>query len=136
MESKVTTKLALARKFEKVKKAPASFELFVSIHDFIKHIESESSFNVFLKGGKAARRKEMPLKYFTLQQIYQGIEDIDLVTTDDLGHDRYVAIRELSLIRKNETSESNSFWKRREAARKLAGDVYRTLEAYLSPVEA
>ena len=132
MELQKTSKLALHQKFEKIKKAPEGFTLFVSIHDFIEYIESTSSFDVFLKGGKSARAKEIPGKYFSLKQIYQGIEDLSEKSTADLGHDRYVAIRELTLIKKNELSENNSFWKRRETFRKLIGEVYKTLDEHLS----
>src|SRR5581483_1678879 len=131
MKSNAAVRSALTSKFERVKNTPAGFDFFVSIHDFIQYIESTPSFDVFLKGEKAARRKEMPIKYFVLRQIYQGIEDVDVVTKNDLGHDRYVAIRELGLIRKQETSESNSLWKRREMARKLIGEIYKTLDAHL-----
>ncbi len=130
MEASQTIQSALDRKFEKIKNASADFRLFVLIHDFIKYIEATPAFNVFLKE-KSARAKEIPVKYPALRQIYQGIEDIDLSTNVDLGHDRYVAIRELSLIRKNELSENNSFWKRREAFKKITGEVHRILSAYL-----
>lgn len=134
MGSHEAAKLALGQKFEKIKKAPAGFALYVSIHDFIEHIEGNASFNVFLKG-KGKRAKEIPGKYVFLKQIHQGIKDIDLRTTADLGHDRYVAIRELSLIRKNDLSENNSFWKRREAFRKVTSDVYKILDAYLTEIQ-
>ena len=124
-------KAALHRKFEKIEKTPAGFAFFVSIHDFVEYIESTPSFDVFLKG-RSARAKEIPGKYVTLKQIYQGIEDLDERSGVDLGHDRYVAIRELGLIKKNELSENNSFWRRRESFRKVIGEVYRTLDAHLS----
>lgn len=132
MESSEAERSALSRKFEKVQTAPAGFELFVFIHDFVAHIESRASFDIFLKDKKASRTKEVPVKYFVLRQIYQGIEDIDRTTTEDLGHDRYVAIRELGQIRKKEASESNTFWRRREAVRKITGEVYKVLHAHLS----
>lgn len=74
----------------------------------------------------------MPVKYPLLKQVYQGIEDLDVTTNADLGHDRYVAIRELGLIRKNDLSENNSFWKRRESFRKVIEEVYRILNASLT----
>src|SRR4051812_27489302 len=119
-------KLALDQKYSKVSETPAGYKFFVVLHDFVKYLESTPSFETFFaaakKGGaKTSRAAEISPKYSVLKQIYQGIEDIDLRTTDDLGHDRYVAIRELGLIRKNDLSENNSFWKRREALRKLAG---------------
>ena len=130
MERASKAKEALHRKFNKVKETAAGFDFYVSIHDFIDFIESDASFSVFL-GEKAKRGAEIPPKYFYLKQIYQGIEDIDEKTTADLGHDRYVAIRELGLIRRNDLSESNSFWKRRELFRKLSGEVYKILDAHL-----
>jgi hypothetical protein len=132
MQTKTAIKSTLASKFEKVKNTPAGFDFFVLVHDFIEYIEANASFNVFLKGEKAARRKEIPIKYFILRQIYQGIEDIDVATTDDLGHDRFVAIRELGLIRENDTSENNSMWRKRDVVRKLSGEVYKTLDDYLA----
>ncbi|MDR3581960.1 MAG: hypothetical protein P4L67_01660 [Candidatus Pacebacteria bacterium] len=123
----------LAKKGGKVREAPEGFAFYVSLHDFIEYIESTPSFEVFFKGrGKGSRAKDLAPKYFVLKQVYQGIEDIDLRTTDDLGHDRYVAIRELGLIRKKDISENNSFWKRREQLKKVAGEVHKTLDDYLS----
>lgn len=136
METQAKTRLALNRKFETIKNTPAGFAFFVSIHDFVKYVESTPSFDVFLKGNKPKRAKEIPGKYFTLKQIYQGVEDLGEGSNVDLGHDRYVAIRELGLIRKNDLSENNSFWKRREAFRKLTGEVYKILDAHLSPESA
>ncbi|MDE2020125.1 MAG: hypothetical protein KGJ13_07310, partial [Patescibacteria group bacterium] len=109
----------------------ASFDFFVSIHDFVKFIESDASFAVFL-GEKAKRGNEIPHKYFYLKQIYQGIEDIDEKSTADLGHDRYVAIRELAMIRRNDVSDNNTLWKRRELFRKLANETYKILNAHLA----
>lgn len=127
------TKLVLSQKFEKIKETPASFAFFVSIHNFIKFIESTPSFNIVLKkAGTASRDRELPLKYFLLKEIHQGIEDLDRKTTEDLGHNRYIVIRELNLIRNNDTSDSNSFWKRREVLRKIAGETYKVLADHLS----
>lgn len=129
-------KLALQRKFEKIQKAPEGFDFYVSVHDFVEYIEATPRFDVFLKGAKPKRAKELPGKYFCLKQIYQGIEDLDEKSGVDLGHDRYVAIRELDLIRKSDISENNSFWRRREAFRKMIGEVYKTLDAHLSGSDA
>lgn len=135
MASKIAVKQALGQRFEKVSQAPLGFDLYVSIHDFVDYIESTPAFGVFLKGTKAARAGEIPVKYVLLKQVHQGIKDIDLRTTTDLGHDRYVAIRELSLIRKQDLSGNNSFWKRREAFKKITGDVYKVLDAYLEEIK-
>jgi hypothetical protein len=126
-------KLALDRKIKKVRETPASFTFFVSIHDFVEYIESTPSFAVFFSTAKkGSRAKELSAKYAIMRQIYQGIEDIDVRTADDLGHDRFVAIRDLSSIRNKNFSDSNSFWKQREVLRKLAGDIHATLCVYLS----
>jgi len=121
----------LRRTFSKVKETAAGFDFFVSIHDFVKFIESDASFVAFL-GEKAERASEMPHKYFYLKQVYQGIEDIDRKSTVDLGHDRYVAIRELAMIRRNDVSDNNALWKRRELFRKLIHEIYKTLDAHLA----
>ncbi|MGC9968397.1 MAG: hypothetical protein ABSC29_01535 [Minisyncoccia bacterium] len=132
MGSAEKTKLALDRKFKGICETPAGFNFFVSLHDFVQYIEATPSFGVFFRGTKGSRASEIPQKYSILKQIYQGIEDIDVRTTNDLGHDRYVAIRELSLIRNKDVSDNNPFWKRRESLRKLAGDIHKTLHGYLS----
>ena len=129
-------KLALDRKLKEVRETPASFTFFVSLHDFVEYIESTPKFAIFFSGKKGSRASELSAKYSIMKQIYQGIEDIDIRTTDDLGHDRYVAIRELSLIRKKDLSENNSFWKRRELLRKLAGEIHAILYSYLSESDA
>ncbi len=126
-------KLVLDRKIKEVRETPASFPFFVSLHDFVEYIESTPKFAVFFSSAKrGGRAKELSAKYAIMKQIYQGIEDLDVRTTNDLGHDRYVAIRDLSLIRKKEVSENNSFWKQRELLRKLAGEIHETLYGYLS----
>lgn len=133
MGSKAAIQSVLDRKHRSVRETPAGFPFFVSLHDFVKYIESTPSFAVFFSGVKrGSRASEIPPKYEVLKQVYQGIEDIDIRTADDLGHDRYVAIRELSLIRGKDLSENNSFWKRRELLRKVAGEIHGTLQGYLS----
>ncbi len=125
-------KSTLDQKFKKVNETPAGFSFFVSLHDFVEYVESTPSFNAFFGTAKrGSRAAEISPKYSILKQVHQGIEDIDVNTTDDLGHDRFVAIRELTLIRKKDTSENNSFWKKRDFLRKLTGDIHRTLNAYL-----
>lgn len=131
--SSTKVRSVLGKKVKKVREAPADFKFYVSLHDFIEYIEATPSFEVFFKGrAKGSRARDLAPKYFVLKQVYQGIEDIDLRTTDDLGHDRYVAIRELGLIRSKILSENNSFWKRREQLRKVAGEVHKTLDDYLT----
>ena len=123
----------LDKKLKKVRETPASFTFFVSLHDFVEYIESTPSFTVFFSGTKkGSRASEISPKYSILKEVYQGIEDIDVHTTNDLGHNRYVAIRDLSLIRNNDISENNSFWKRRELLRKTAGEIHQTMHNYLS----
>jgi hypothetical protein len=133
MKAAGSIKLGLDRKLKAVHETPAGFPFFVSIHDFVRYIESTPSFAVFFAGAqKRSRASELSPKYSVMRQIYQGVEDIDLCTTDDLGHDRYVAIRELGLIRKAEFSENNSLWRRRELMRKMADEIYKTLCDHLS----
>jgi hypothetical protein len=133
MVSAKKIKLVLDRKLKKVRETPASFTFFVSLHDFVQYIESTPSFAVFFSGTKkGSRASEISPKYSVLREVYQGIEDIDVRTTNDLGHNRYVAIRDLSLIRNNDVSENNSFWKRRELLRKVAGEIHQTMYSYLS----
>jgi hypothetical protein len=127
------TKSALDRKLEEIRETPASFTFFVSLHDFVEYIESTASFAVFFSGTKkGSRAKEISLRYAILKQVYQGIEDLDVNTNADLGHDRNVAIRDLALIRSNNVSENNSFWKRRELLRKIATETHATLNSYLA----
>jgi hypothetical protein len=99
----------------------------------VQYIESTPTFAVFFSSAKkGSRAKELSSKYFVMQQVYQGIEDINVHTTSDLGHDRYVAIHELSSIKRGDLSENNSFWKRRELLRKVAVETHATLSLYLS----
>lgn len=133
MRSVKKIKLVLDRKLKEVSETPAGFPFFVSLHDFVQYIESTPSFTVFFGSvKKGSRASQISPKYSVLKQVYQGIEDIDVRTTDDLGHNRYMAIRELSSIRKKDVSDSNTFWKRRELLRKLAGEIHKTLQDYLA----
>jgi hypothetical protein len=132
MKDAKQTQAMLDKKLKKVRETPESFALFVSLHDFVGYIESIPSFALFFDSTKKGRAKEMPIKYSFLKQVYQGIEDIDIKTTDDLGHDRFVAIRELGLIRAGNLSENNSFWKKRELFRKLTNEIHATLRSHLS----
>jgi hypothetical protein len=136
MTSTEKIKTVLDKRLKEVRETPASFPFFVSLHDFVQYIESTPSFAPFFSAAKrGSRAAELSPKYFVMRQVYQGVEDIDIRTTKDLGHDRYVAIRELSLIRNKDFSENNSFWKRRELLRKVAGDTHKTLYGYLSESE-
>ena len=132
MGSAKKTQLVLDKKLKKVCDTPASFAFFVSLHDFVEYIEATPAFAVFFSSAKRNRAAEISSKYSILRQIYQGIEDIGVRTKDDLGHDRRVAIRDLNLIREENVSENNSFWKHREFLRKLAGDIHKTLHGSLS----
>ena len=126
----------LDRKFEEVRGAPAGFAFFVSLHDFVAYIESEPKFSVFFRGAKRSRARELSAKYVLMKQVYQGIEDIAIRTERDLGHDRFVTIRDLGLIRDDRAEENNNLWRQREVLRKLADAVHKTLRAHLSAVEA
>jgi len=133
METVEKRKLDLDKKFRMVLETPASFHFFVTIHDFIEHIER----NPFLSNGLTSRGKtnrELGIadKYDYLRKIYQGIEDINMRSNVDLGHERYMVIRELSKIQDKEVSESNSLWRKRELSRKLTSVVYERLNAHLS----
>ncbi len=132
-----SVKLALDRKMRHVRETPASLSFFVALHDFVKYIESAPSLTVFFSGSKkASRAKEMGSRYLVMRRVYQGIEDLDVRSKTDLGHDRYVTINELNLIRNNEFSDNNSLWKHRELLRRAAGEIHKTLQDYLSGIEA
>ena len=123
----------LSKKFQKVLATPASFDFFVAIHDFVSVIEANS----FLAKGLSDKRKankelDIGAKYGHLKKIYQGLEDINVKSSADLGHERYMALQDLNRIQNKQTSDSNSFWKKRELSRKLAGMVYERLKVYLS----
>ncbi|MBI5733250.1 hypothetical protein HY967_04885 [Candidatus Jorgensenbacteria bacterium] len=118
----------LDKKFQKVLKTPEGFDFFVAIHAFIKYIESNPLLSDSLSSDlKPNRELNIPGKYSYLKQIYQGLEDADRKSRGDLGHARYMVIREMDRIRSKDFSESNSFWKKRELFRKLAGEIYQTL---------
>lgn len=119
-------KSGLDKKFQKVLKTPASFDFFVAIHGFIKHIELNPVLSsVVLSNAKANQELNIPVKYGNLKRIYQGLEDAENKSDVDLGHTRYAVIVELNRIRNNDVSESNSFWKKRELFRQLAGEIYQ-----------
>lgn len=115
-------------KFQKVLKTPAGYDFFVAIHDFIGHIEANSSLSRNLSQlAKSNQELRLPTKYNHLKQIYQGLEDTNIVTKADLGHARYMVLVELNQIRNNDLSESNSFWKKRELFRKFTSEIYERL---------
>lgn len=121
-------KTDLDKKFQKVMKTPPGFVFFEAIHDFVGYIET----NPKLVDGLSQRikiNKELgiPNKYSSLKQIYQGMEDVATPTTKDIGHTRYMVVRDLSRIRNKDMSESNFFWKKRELFRKLTGEIYERL---------
>ncbi len=137
MASRAATRLALDQKIAEVRGTPAGFAFFVSLHDFVAYIESAPHFSVFFQGDrKGSRTKELSAKYALMKQIHQGIEDLAVRTEKDLGHDRYVAIRDLTLIRNDRAADNNAFWKQREVLRKLAVEIHKTLSAYLAESEA
>ncbi len=120
----------LEQKLHKMLKTPASFAFFVSIHDFVEVIETDSALS---------RKLSRDLKYGHLKQIHRGIKDISVRGKasngqEDLGHERYMVINDLNRIQKKETSDSNSFWKKRELFRKLALEIYDRLHP--QPAEA
>jgi len=129
MELLGKVKSGLGKKFEKVLKTPAGFDLFVAIHDFIKYIELNPRLLSNLSPRiKSNRELNIPNKYNYLKQIYQGLEDVNIKSNIDLGHARYAVLLELNRIRNKDVSESNSFWKKRELSRKLTGEIYERLK--------
>lgn len=118
----------LDKKFQKVIKAPAGFGFFVAIHDFIEHIELNTSLSDGLSSCiKLNREQGIPSKYDHLKQIYRGLEDVHNKADVDLGHVRYMMLIELNKIKDKEISGNNSFWKKRELFRKLTGEIYEKL---------
>ncbi|RJQ29843.1 hypothetical protein C4571_00265 [Candidatus Parcubacteria bacterium] len=128
MKPKEKVKSGLDKKFQRVLTTPAGFDFFVAIHDFIEYIESNPSLSGALSPRmKPNRELKIPVKYGYLKRIYQGLEDADNKSNADLGHERYSVLLELNRIRNEDVSDSNSFWKKRELLRKLAGEVYKRL---------
>jgi hypothetical protein len=126
--SKSIGKTDLDKKFQKVAQAPEGFVLFKAIHDFIEHIETIPAFvDELTHNTKINRELNIPTKYGYLRQIYQAVEDAHTKTTNDLGHTRYMNIRDIVLIEKQEFSENNTFWKKRVLFRKLAGEMHARL---------
>ena len=121
-------KTELDKKCRKVLETPAGFAFFVAIHDFVDHIESNASFLKIILS-KSAENKELKIstKYDYLKVIHQGLKDSKNRSDNDLGHARYAALLELNKIKDNDVSESNSFWKKREAIRKFVSEIYGRL---------
>jgi hypothetical protein len=107
----------LKKKLQKVIETPAGFAFFVAIHDFVEHIELYAS------------SAGLPVKYSQLKQIHQGIKDTKVHSEKDLGHERYMTIQDLTRIQKQELSDSNPLWKKREVLRSLSVEVYERIEA-------
>ncbi len=121
-------KQGLEKKYQKVVKTPAGFDFFVAVHDFVEYIEANSTLaNHVVSNAKANLELNIPNKYNYLKQIYQGLEDADTETNEDLGHTRYTTLLELKKIRNNDVSDSNSFWKKREVSRESVGEIYQRL---------
>ncbi len=121
-------KSGLDKKFQKVLKTPASFDFFMAIHDFVKHIELNPVLSAsVLSSTKSNQELNIPNKYSNLKRIYQGLEDGNNKSDVDLGHVRYAVLIELNRIRNNDVSESNSFWKKRDLFRKLTEEIYQSL---------
>jgi len=133
MTTREKTKSDLNKKFRKVVGAPASFAFFQAIHGFIQYIERDSDLTNGLSH-RIKRNQELgiPAKYAHLKQIYQGVEDSNVQSDDDLGHKRYMTICDLKRIQNKETSENNSFWKKRELFRRLTIQIQERLNVHLS----
>lgn len=137
MKSLRKAKLKLDNKFQKIADTPASFAFFVAIHDFIECVEMDPALSQGFARLKINREKDLSTRYARLRQIHQGVKDLGTPSSEDLGHDRNVVVRDLVRIRKQETSDGNSFWKKRELWRRLAAEVHGNISAQLfpSPVE-
>ncbi len=123
-------RVGLDKKFQKVLKTPEGFGFFEAIHDFVEYIELNPTLaNDLSSRVKINRDLNIPAKYGYLHQVYQGIEDADTKTNKDLGHERYMNVRDLSRIQNKEFSESNTLWKKRVLFKKLSGEVYERLKA-------
>jgi len=135
MQSQEKTKLDLDRKYLKVMKTPASFALYEAIHSFVQYIELNPTLSKKLSYKiKANRDLGIPAKYGSLRQIYQGIEDINIESDDDLGHERYTTICDLNRIQSGETLENNVFWKKREVLKKSTVKIYERLNVEIADV--
>ena len=136
MTSQENLKLNLDKKYLKVMKAPESFVLYKAIHGFVRHIELNPNLFASLSSKLKVNRDQGILnKYDSLRKIYQGIEDANTQSDDDLGHERHATIRDLNRIQDGETLESNAFWKKREAFKKLTVQIYERLDVQLADVK-
>lgn len=130
MKSSNKVKNELDKKFQTVISTPASFDFFVAIHDFIKHIEGNSVLTNSLSPKlKPNRQQNISVKYNNLKQIYQGLEDAQSKAGVDLGHARCMVLVELNRIKANVVSDGNSFWKKRDLYRKLTEEIYGRLSS-------
>ncbi len=121
-------KSGLEKKYQKVVKTPAGFDFFVAVHDFVEFIEANPALaNHIVSNAKANLALNIPNKYNYLKMIYQGLEDANTETNEDLGHTRYTTLLDLKKIRNNDVSDSNSFWKKREVSRESVGEIYQRL---------
>jgi len=113
------------KKFKKVSDAPEGFGFFEAVHDFVECIEENKILASDLTyKSKESRELNIPAKYGYLHQIYQGLEDAHAKTNKDLGHARYMNVKDLGKIQNKEFSESNFFWRKRALFRKFVGEIY------------
>ena len=117
MKLQAKEKADLGKKFRKVIATPASFAFFVAIHDLVEYMDT----NLTLGDLK------LSTKYTQLKQIHQGVKDVRAPSDHDIGHSRYMAIQGLDRIRKNDVSDSNPLWKKRETLRGCAEDMYNSI---------
>lgn len=133
MKVKEQVKNDLDKKFKKVQATPAGFDFFVAIHDFVEHIEANAALAQNLSSRtKSNQVLNIPNKYNSLKQIYQGLEDVVVASNVDLGHTRYMVRGDLNRIRNKEFVDSNSFWKKREVYRRLTEEIYDRLNPPLT----
>ena len=133
MSSRENITYNLEKSMKKVLQTPASFAFFVAIHDFVECIEKNPTLSTGISCRTAINRDlKLPGKYASLRKIHQGIRDSSDKSSDDLGHERYMAVVSLRRIQNNEESNHNSFWGKRETFRKLTVEVYERLAINLS----
>jgi len=133
MNSLEKAKSDLDEKFQKISKTPPSFNFFVAIHDFIEVIELNPYLSRNLSSCiKSNQKLKILSKYSHLKKIYQGLEDANVKSNVDLGHERYMVIIELNKIKNKDFSGGNSFWKKRELFRRLTSEIYEVLNPELA----
>lgn len=137
MDDNKKSLIELNKRHNKVLKTEPSYDFYVAIHSFVKHVESNPVFIKSLTSNvKANTEANIPGKYSYLKQIYQGLEDINIKSNHDLGHARYAMIKDLNKIQKKELSENNTVWKKRELSRKLVGEIHDRLTNHFSKLSA